>query len=282
MLSPVSKNSSVPEHLKQLALEVINGIPQDATKIYTDGSKGENNQSGSGVFIRTPRGEQKIAIRNPDHCSVFRSELIAIEAGLRAILADRSYGEVWILSDSKSSIQHLSDWSSVGDRASVSILNMLKQISKSRTVHLQWIPSHVDIYGNEVADSLAKEGSEAPAPFPVLTFPEAYSIKKNRTKLKWLIPPANNWYKRKSPGGSLGLTCDRKDQTTLSRFASGHLKTLTFQGGLKVFPICGKCATEMASPDHILDCLQLSWEDLVKEPLIVVDFLRVFDLMEFV
>ncbi|GFV01050.1 hypothetical protein TNCV_1009711 [Trichonephila clavipes] len=53
-MSNVNKMSDHPELLKQLALDVINGIPLDAVKIYTDGSKGETNTTGSGVLIELP------------------------------------------------------------------------------------------------------------------------------------------------------------------------------------------------------------------------------------
>ncbi|GFY32093.1 RNase H domain-containing protein [Trichonephila clavipes] len=43
--------SDHPELLKQLALEVIDRIPLDAAKIYSDGNKGETNTTGSG-FLR--------------------------------------------------------------------------------------------------------------------------------------------------------------------------------------------------------------------------------------
>ncbi|GFT17175.1 hypothetical protein TNCV_4738911 [Trichonephila clavipes] len=38
------------------------------------------------------------------------------------------------------------------------------QISESHDVHFQWIPSHVNIFGNERADLLAKEGCNASPP----------------------------------------------------------------------------------------------------------------------
>ncbi|GFX91992.1 hypothetical protein TNCV_5004561 [Trichonephila clavipes] len=47
----VNKMSDHPELLKQLTLEVIDGIPLDAAKIYTDGSMGETNTTSSGVLI---------------------------------------------------------------------------------------------------------------------------------------------------------------------------------------------------------------------------------------
>ncbi|GBN95494.1 hypothetical protein AVEN_253143-1 [Araneus ventricosus] len=145
-----------------MTLQIINEIPGVDIQIYTDGSKNKENQSGSRIYIKTSREVRKIKLRNPDNCSVFRSELLVIEAGLEAILNENNYGAVWILSDSRSSIQHLKDWNNVGDRTGISILKLLRYIGVDYEVHIQWIPSHVDIYGNEVADDLAKQVTAEP------------------------------------------------------------------------------------------------------------------------
>ncbi|GFV24249.1 hypothetical protein TNCV_3445021 [Trichonephila clavipes] len=54
-----------------------------STLTETDGSKDESNRTGSGAFL------EKLSIRlsrhNSENCSVLRSELIAIDAGLRAV-----------------------------------------------------------------------------------------------------------------------------------------------------------------------------------------------------
>ncbi|GBL89392.1 hypothetical protein AVEN_241306-1, partial [Araneus ventricosus] len=142
-------------------------------------------------------------------------------------------------------------------------------------------PSHVDIYGNEVADNLAKQGTAEPlCSTPSLTFDEIYSIRKNKDLKTWRVPPSHDWYKRSSPGGSIGLACDRADQTALSRFVSGHLRSCSFSHGNKVFPVCAKCAVASASPEHILSCLRLSRETFVTDPLLALDFLRVSGLMD--
>ncbi|GFW35836.1 uncharacterized protein TNCV_1926671 [Trichonephila clavipes] len=47
LMPNVNKMSDHPELLKQLTLEEIDGIPLDAAKIYTDGSKGETNTTGA-------------------------------------------------------------------------------------------------------------------------------------------------------------------------------------------------------------------------------------------
>ncbi|GBL76984.1 hypothetical protein AVEN_12647-1 [Araneus ventricosus] len=276
----VNKADTVPALMKQLALQLINEIPGVDILIYTDGSKNEENQSGSGIHIKTQREVRKIKLRNPDNCSVFRSELLAIEAGLEAILNENNYEAVWILSDSRSSIQHLKDWNNVGDRTGISILKLLRHIGVDHEVHLQWIPSHVDIYGNEVADDLVKQGTAEPLCSTPSTFDKIYSIRKNKDLKTWRVPPSHDWYKRSSPGGSIGLACDRADQMALSRFVSGHLRSCSFSHGNKVFPVCTKCEVASASPEHILSCLRLSRETFETDPLLALDLLRVSGLMD--
>ncbi|GFU79878.1 RNase H domain-containing protein [Trichonephila clavipes] len=155
----VNKMSDHPELLKQLALEVIAGIPLDAAKIYSDGSKGETNTTGgSGVLIELPGHVIKLQKRNADHASVFRTELIAIMCGLSFInnIRDLAVSEIWILTDSRSSIQHLSNWPFIGDSTSRSILHLFQQLSDRHPIHLQRVPSHAGLLGSEVADDLAK------------------------------------------------------------------------------------------------------------------------------
>ncbi|GBM10084.1 hypothetical protein AVEN_92912-1 [Araneus ventricosus] len=109
---------------------------------------------------------------------------------------------------------------------------------------------------------------------------EMYSIRKNKDLKTWRVPPSHDWYKQNSPGGSIGLACDRADQTALSRFVSGHLRSCSFSHSNKVFPVCAKCGVASASPEHILSCLRLSRETFETDPLLALDFLRVSGLME--
>ncbi|GFT41168.1 RNase H domain-containing protein [Trichonephila clavipes] len=93
-------------------------------------------------------------------------------------------------------------------------------------IYLQWAPSHVSIADNEIADALAKDGAAQPtmnsAP---LTYSELHSTYINSKQST--VPPAHHWYEAKRPGGSLSLQCSRQEQTILTRFRSGHLRTLT-------------------------------------------------------
>ncbi|GFV85470.1 RNase H domain-containing protein [Trichonephila clavipes] len=117
--------------------------------MYTDGSKLGSDSSGSGIYISFRDQEIKIQRKNLDFYSVFRSKLIAILEGPNSIESLPQLCDIWIFSESRSAIQHLGNW---------------------HKIHFQWIPSRVDIAGNEIADSLAKAGAgETTTPATPLT-----------------------------------------------------------------------------------------------------------------
>ncbi|GFX91201.1 RNase H domain-containing protein [Trichonephila clavipes] len=118
----VVKRDLIPDHFRLSALKIINRIPSDTVKIYTDGSR----------------------------------------------LSNRA----------------------VGDKAGVSILQKLTQISESHDVHFQWIPSHINIFGNEQADILTKEGWNASPPISsTLAYSEHQSRIRSEILKEWRTLP---------------------------------------------------------------------------------------------
>ncbi|GFU77230.1 RNase H domain-containing protein [Trichonephila clavipes] len=89
------------------------------------------------VVPMTSRRQLTFRRRNPDSCSVFRSELIAINEGFELVQSEKDFEDLWILTDSKSCLQHLSNWYDVGDKSSISILTELKHISKNPEIYAQ-------------------------------------------------------------------------------------------------------------------------------------------------
>ncbi|GFX19076.1 uncharacterized protein TNCV_3012201 [Trichonephila clavipes] len=85
-----------------------------------------------------------------------------------------------------------------------------------------------------------------------------------------------------SPLSPKTIPVTRQEQTFLTRFRSGHHRTLTFRDGSKVFPTCVRCSASHASPEHILDCMGHSKQDVYEDPLKVLDFLRVNEIMDLV
>ncbi|GFU39539.1 RNase H domain-containing protein [Trichonephila clavipes] len=54
---------------------------------------------------------------------------------------------------------------------------------------------------------------------------------------------------------------------------------MKFSKGCKSFEMCTNCSFEPAIPAHILECLGLTKQDLADDPLLVLDFLKVYDVM---
>ncbi|GFV56572.1 RNase H domain-containing protein [Trichonephila clavipes] len=151
--------------------------------VHTDGSRDDYYRYGSGIFIKSQDHVLRIQRRNPDGCSVFHNELIVIDDALGSLASLPIRKEIWILPDSRSAIQHLSNWQSVRDNVGVSILTKLKRLCTSHQIHLLWIPSHIDLEGNEIADTLAKASAcEVPEPSAPLTFLEIFSRTKHQNK----------------------------------------------------------------------------------------------------
>ncbi|UYV61642.1 hypothetical protein LAZ67_1005714 [Cordylochernes scorpioides] len=278
---PTNKQCQNPEYLKQLSLETINNIPKNAITIYTDGSRDELGHTGSGCLIKTTNGIEKMKRRNPDFCSVFRSELIAIYEALKSI-RNTNYQDIWILTDSRSAIQHLSHTGELRDKVSRNIIGYLQKLSKTSKIHLQWIPSHVGIEGNEAADVLAKKGTKEPLPQKnKITFKEIETVAKTKINKNWRIPPKHSWYSGVNPGGALNIR-NRQHQTTLTRFRTGHLKPLKIENNNKIYPTCPKCSLAPAAPEHILACIRCTKQDLWERPLLIIKQLEEHELMEFV
>ncbi|GFV55304.1 RNase H domain-containing protein [Trichonephila clavipes] len=87
-------------------------------------------------------------------------------------------------------------------------------------IHFQWIPSHVNIAGNEIADSLVRAGAgETTTPAAPLTTLKLFSKYKAKNKAIWMIPPVHSWYQSKYLGGYLVRDSSRRDQTALTHIS---------------------------------------------------------------
>ncbi|KFM63752.1 Phosphate-regulating neutral endopeptidase, partial [Stegodyphus mimosarum] len=152
----IVKGNHHMELLRYMAFEIINDIPAQALVIYTDGSRSDKGRAGSGIYCNTPEGDIRCSIRNSDHCSVFRSELIAIRKALDYALCS-SIGITWILTGSRSSIQYLKNWPKIVDKTGQDIVSKLFELVQRKSLYLQWIPSLVGVYSNKTANDLARK-----------------------------------------------------------------------------------------------------------------------------
>ncbi|GFX35586.1 RNase H domain-containing protein [Trichonephila clavipes] len=150
---------------------------------------------------------------------------------------------------------HYTGWATHNERnkQDENIRVTLLYLNNDTSLQFKWIPSLVDIFGNEQADRLAREGcSLLTTSSPAITYSEHQSKINRQLSKEWKIPPSHHWYAAREPGSFLDLNCDRASKTAISRLASGHTKSLSFFEGRKTFKFCSKCKVQQASAEHIL------------------------------
>jgi len=101
------------------------------------------------------------SVRLPNNTSIFRAELHAIMLAVR-LIRKRKEKNFIIFSDSMSSLQALNGFKLELDLIRNILKDYLHLTAIGKTVMLCWIPSHVNIPGNEKADCAAKSALSLP------------------------------------------------------------------------------------------------------------------------
>ncbi|GFV18803.1 uncharacterized protein TNCV_4756901 [Trichonephila clavipes] len=115
------------------------------------------------------------------------------------------------------------------------------------------IHDHVGVPGNEAVDELAASGCDLSiSSSTVLNDSEFQSLQRTKMNLAWRNPSAQHWYAAKTPGLPIQCRSSRSHQTALTRFRSGHLRSMTFMKRVKSFFTC-PCSLP-TSPVPLLDC----------------------------
>src|SRR5206468_7966540 len=129
----------------------------DRLHIYTDGSKDNEGHVACSVYV--PEKDVRVKLRLSDRLSVFTAELAAIKKALDMARDYCRAGEtrnIVIFSDSLSAIESLN---SIRHHTRSDIIRDIDELMATfaNMVTVSWVPAHVGIHGNEVADKLAKE-----------------------------------------------------------------------------------------------------------------------------
>ncbi|UYV66270.1 hypothetical protein LAZ67_4001087 [Cordylochernes scorpioides] len=240
------KHETQPELLKALGLQIIeeNSSLFDII-IYTDGSQLETGLSGSGIAIY----KDKILYGSKRH----QHQLAKQNNNLLRL---------------KSSHLSLQSCFSSQEPLLKSIAKSVNRLPANSSVTVQWLPAHVGIPGNELADSLAKAEAlglpEARESTTQLDESDLLRTIKTQCLQEWKSNAAHDWYR--AGGTSTGSVLPREQQSLISRLKSGHLRTMTFQNGCKVFPLCTKCNSQPATQKRIIDCTDSSIDELYSSP----------------
>ena len=148
---------------------------------YTDGSKDEHGNTGSGVHIKAKANqiiETNRKYKLTAHTTVFQAEIIAIQKAAETLTEYNITGEqIYIWSDSKSAIQALTN-PIIKSKTVKAAHNELQKVGKLNHITLAWVKAHIGTPGNEKADQLAKEATTDPSP-PIYSYTPTSVLKSN-------------------------------------------------------------------------------------------------------
>ena len=198
----------------------------DHEKIYTDGSKSDDSVGAASV---TGKDFKKVfKARLPSSCSIFSAELKALQLALKMVYQSKGK-KFLILSDSLSSLMAIQE----RKLDHPYLIDFLEQFNalfqEDKKITLAWVPSHVNIKGNEAADMAAKEALAEELPEGLKTkFSDlragTLSYIKKENQREWEKEEHNKLFKlQPDRADPLPRVCQsRKEESVLTRLHIGH------------------------------------------------------------
>ena len=259
-LTSLKKGTTPPTAYKQAFLELSESY-DGYTHIFTDGSKINEKSAAAAIVGKNLR--DPLSCRLPDHSSIYSAELQAILLALKHVhyLEKRKF---LVLSDSLSVLQALCHLKTDHPLLSPIFEILFKLKNEDKLIVFVWVPSHVDIKGNEAADQTAKQAlSKTPLkikiPYTDLkphVQQYVFSIwqeewdEEVHNKLNSILPRLNEF---------LPSVCEtRRQQTILTRLRIGH--TFFTHGFIlrgEDPPFCVACDCPITVKHILLECADL-------------------------
>jgi kelch-like protein 2/3 len=243
----------LPAHSwQQLFQELINNSYPQHLLIYCDGSQ-KDGGTGCGVWSSS----FILKARLPDSFTVYSSELYAIYISL-SFLAKRP-GKYLILSDSLSSLLAIRHPHATKHYLVSRILSIVTSLKRDKFT-LAWVPSHMDIYGNEQADKVAKSALQLPnitaAPLSLSDLGRVITTHYRECwSTAWQAQREEVLRIKPTPSNSTPLDLPRPQQVCVSRLrlqtcllTHGHY----FSGDPR--PICNPCSCPLTLDHLLLHC----------------------------
>lgn len=164
-----SRRDAPAEELRRAAQNHLASLPQRATWVWTDGSADAGvRNGGAGAVVEWPDGAiDELRLPAGQLCSSFRAEMVALRSALDHL---RNHPQldpqlpIIFCTDSQSALAALRE----GPAAQKTPLGaavwtgLAALAGPSRRIHLQWVPAHCGVDGNELVDVIAKEAATLP------------------------------------------------------------------------------------------------------------------------
>jgi len=237
--------------------------------LYTDGSK---TNVGIGASICDPQANKNIKYKIEANVSIMYAELCALFEALNYI-KNINNNKFVVMTDCKSALQHVARCTSSirGVPIAYSILETIQELERaSKKIVIQWIPSHIGLLGNELADCLANEAILDGISYPTDPFyTDILPLLKSNIFSLWtdyfnkISLEKGIWYKTIQAEPLLypwfeTSKMDRVTLTTAFRVRSGHIPLNNFAFLLKKVPSprCTLCGITEDVYHILMECVR--------------------------
>lgn len=254
-----NKGKTHPITFKEKFEEIIEKFPEH-THIYTDGSKQNNTTTSAAIINKETRKTKRL----PKNSSIFSAEIYAINLALN-LIKEKEDPKYIIFTDSQSAIIAIKN-KRTNNPLIADLLIKFQQLKNKNEIILCWVPSHVGIQGNELADTAAKSAHNNPID-PTFKIPHTdmkRSINiyiQNKWQIYWNNFPNNKLYKIMPKITKLenNQKTNRKQDVILTRLKIGHTY-LTHSYLLKgeTQPQCIACQTPLTVKHLLTECIDFS------------------------
>ena len=253
-----NKKTEVESHIFKNEFLEIKSNYKHYLSIYTDGSKQDEKVACS---VISPNFTD--SIRLPDNSSIFTAEAKAIDIALYHI-RDQSEKQFIIYSDSLSVLKSLKDLHHRNPLIQ-QILKKYYYLSASKETVFCWLPSHVNIRGNELADSEAKSALS----LVITNFKIPHSDFKsnvcqyinNKCQSVWETQTYNklNEIKPNFNSKCTFSNLSRKEQTKITRCRLGHTRiTHSYILNNEQAPFCIPCNEPFTVKHFLITCAEFN------------------------
>uniref|UniRef100_A0A6M2CZP6 ribonuclease H n=1 Tax=Rhipicephalus microplus TaxID=6941 RepID=A0A6M2CZP6_RHIMP len=246
--------------LKQTTLLLLHKLYLGRTQIYTDGSVLSSSSSGAAVI---PAAAMTIKFKLSHMTTSTASELAAIRAALQYLVQERP-GKWVIFCDSKAALQSLQ--SAMRRRSHEQLVQKIRHchheaLARGHDVIYQWLPGHIGITGNQLADDAARSAHEGTRVVPIpLSRNDAarqlYLLARDLRRTFWSSASFQRCqFYELDPSLKIKLPSQlsRSDATLLCRLWLGvaFTKVYSFRIGMADTSTCDYCGAE-ETIEHVL------------------------------
>jgi ribonuclease HI/exonuclease III len=269
-----SKKEAKTEH-KALLQKLANDPFTERITVYTDGSQGEvegAKTNAAGACILRGRTVQRAGSWNlGSKIEVADAEVVALIKALQLTqsipLGERE--ETYIFCDSQAAIQKIQGGYSY---YAFKVRHLLARFPGR--IYIYWVPSHVGVFGNELADKLAKRGlTETPNAADIFTsVSHLRRLAKAKTSVQWKaswLQEAEKGYRAKGLGTHYQRVCQdslnfrpslytialpRRHQSayTQLKLGIGFLKAYQRLIGKASDNLCSRCSRGKETTTHLV------------------------------